>query len=140
MWKFEERDINGFRRIMSLNEEKEISLSGKNEIMDLSFDFALDIIKYCEELDKAKRFIIAQQILKAGTSVGANVREAQNSESRQDFIHKMKIAAKEASESEYWLLLCQKSDGYPNPDNLLQQLKSIKKLLNAIIATSKKRL
>ncbi len=110
----------------------------KNEVLDLSFEFALDIIRYSEELDRDKKYVIAQQVLKSGTSIGANIREAQNSESRQDFVHKLKIAAKETSETEYWLLLCQKSDNYPDPDKLLQQLKSIEKLLNKIIATTKK--
>ena len=109
----------------------------KNEVLDLSFEFALDIIRYSEELNRDKKYVIAQQVLKSGTSIGANIREAQNSESRQDFVHKLKIAAKETSETEYWLLLCQKSDNYPDPDKLLQQLKSIEKLLNKIIDTTK---
>ena len=79
---------------------------GGNLIVDLTFDFALNIIKYVEQLDKERKYVIANQLLKSGTSIGANVREAQNSESKADFIHKMKIAAKEADETEYWLLLC----------------------------------
>jgi four helix bundle protein len=112
----------------------------KNEVLELSFEFALNIIKYCEELESKKKNVIAQQMLKSGTSIGANIREAQNSESKQDFIHKLKIAAKEASEIEYWLLLCQKSESYPSPDELLLQINSIEKLLNTIIATTKRNL
>lgn len=110
----------------------------KNEVLDLSFDFALKIIKYCEELERAKKYIIAQQVLKAGTSIGANICEAQNCESKQDFVHKLKIAAKETSETDYWLKLCQRSEGYPDPGSLLLQLKSIEKLLGKIIATTKR--
>ena len=110
----------------------------KNEVLDLSFEFALSIIKYCEELEEIKKYVVAQQMLKSGTSIGANIREAQNSESKQDFVHKLKIAAKETSETEYWLLLCQKSESYPSPDELLLQIKSIEKLLNTIIATAKR--
>jgi four helix bundle protein len=67
-------------------------------------------------LEAHHKYVIAKQILKAGTSIGANVREAQNAESKIDFIHKMKIAAKEADETEYWLLLCNRSNAYANCD------------------------
>ncbi len=83
----------------------------KNLIVDLTFDFALEIIKYTGLLEKDRKFVLATQLLKSGTSIGANVREAQNAESKPDFIHKMKIAAKEADETEYWLLLCDKTEG-----------------------------
>jgi four helix bundle protein len=109
----------------------------KNEILELSFEFALQIIGYCELLEENRKYVIARQLLKSGTSVGANIREAQNAESNADFIHKLKIAAKEADEAEYWLLLCDKSVNYPTPDNLNAKLISIKKLLNRIISTIK---
>jgi four helix bundle protein len=79
---------------------------GKNIILELTFNFALSIIKYAESLQKNHKFVIANQLLKSGTSIGANVREAQNAESKGDFIHKLKIASKEADDTEYWLLLC----------------------------------
>ncbi len=79
----------------------------ENVIVKLSFEFALQIIDFVEKLESNRKFVIANQLLKSGTSIGANVREAQNAESKADFIHKLKIAAKEADESEYWLLLCQ---------------------------------
>ena len=79
-------------------------------IVDLSFQFALDAIEFSERLENDKKFVIARQLLKSATSIGANVREAQNAESKSDFIHKLKIAAKEADETEYWLLLCDKSE------------------------------
>lgn len=91
-----------------------------NLIVDLSFEFALKIIKYVELLEKDHKYVIARQLLKSGTSIGANVREAQNAESKTDFIHKFKIAAKEADETEYWLLLCKNSEAYPNCDDLLE--------------------
>ncbi len=111
-----------------------------NEIVDLSLDFALEIIKFSERLEKTHKYIIARQILKAGTSIGANIREAQNAESKADFIHKLKISAKEADELEYWLLLCQYSENYPDTSLLQNQLISIKKLLNSIIGTTKRNL
>jgi four helix bundle protein len=71
------------------------------------------------------------------TSIGANVRESQNSETKTDFIHKLKIAAKEADETEYWLLLCQHSPTYPFNPELITKLVSIKKLLSSIISKTK---
>jgi four helix bundle protein len=109
----------------------------KNLIVKLTFDFALKIIKYTELPEKDRRFVVASQLLKAGTSIGANVREAQNAESKTDFIHEMKIAAKEADETEYWLLLCDKSEGYPDCKELLTDCSSIIRVLSKIIASSK---
>ena len=113
-------------------EEKE------NLILNLTLAFALEIIVYCEGLEQQKRYVISHQLLKSGTSIGANVREAQSPESRADFIHKMKIAAKEANEAEYWLILCQRSPNYPNCEALLQKLESIQKILSKIIGYSKR--
>ena len=112
----------------------------KNLIVDLTFDFAIQIIRYAESLEKRHRYVIARQLLKSGTGIGANVRESQHAESRADFIHKLKIAAKEAGETEYWLLLCKNSDGYESCDELILQCQSILKVLSKIIASSKTRL
>lgn len=78
-----------------------------NLVLNLSFDFALEIISYTELLESKKKYNMANQLFKSGTAVHANIREAQNAESKADFIHKMKIAAKEADETEGWLLLCE---------------------------------
>ncbi len=112
----------------------------KNLIVELTFEFALKIIKYTEVLEKERKFVLATQLLKSGTSVGANVREAQNAESKADFIHKMKIAAKEADETEYWLLLCDKSHGFIDCKELLSDCISIIKVLSKIIASSKNKI
>lgn len=87
----------------------------ENLILDLTLEFSLASIEYCELLEEKRKFIIARQLLKSATSIGANVREAQNAESKTDFIHKFKIAAKEAEETEYWLELCRLSKSYPAP-------------------------
>ncbi len=108
-----------------------------NLIVQLTFDFALKIIKYAESLERNHKYVIARQLLKSGTSVGANVREAQNGESKVDFIHKMKIAAKEADETIYWLLLCKASEGYDNCEELIKDCESITRVLSKIIASSK---
>jgi len=113
---------------------------GKNLIVDLSFEFALKIIKYAGMLEQDHRYIIAKQVLRSGTGIGANVREAQNAESKVDFIHKLKIAAKEADETEYWLLLCNCSEGYANCDELISNCISINKILSKIIGSSKSKM
>jgi len=71
----------------------ELIMKERNVILELSFQFALNIIAYCEVLEEKRRFVISQQLLKSGTSVGANIREAQSAESKIDFIHKLKIAS-----------------------------------------------
>ena len=109
----------------------------RNEILELSIQFALEIIEFSEVLEGKRKFVIANQLLKSGTSVGANIFESQSAESRADFIHKLKIADKEAKETEYWLLLCEKSPSYPFNDELKLKLLSIQKLLSKIIASSK---
>jgi len=106
-----------------------------NLILDLSFDFSLKIIDYAEILQEKKKFVISNQILKSGTSIGANVFEAQGAESTADFVHKLKIAFKEAYETKYWLKLCEASKSYPSPDNLSIQLDSILKILGKSLST-----
>ena len=111
----------------------------ENIIVTLTFKFALEIIKYCDDLQENKKFVIANQLLKSGTSIGANIREAQNAESKADFIHKFKISAKEIEETIYWLELCKFSNNYPDVDNLIEQLSTISKIVNKIIITSKQK-
>ena len=113
-------------------------LFAANPVLHHSFNFALAIIRYCEDLEKHKRFILANQLLKSGTSIGANIMEAQNAESKADFIHKMKVAAKEAEETQYWLLLCKYVENYPDCSDLLSKLNEIHKLLGKIIASAKR--
>jgi len=82
---------------------------------------------------------MASQLFKSGTLVGANTWEAQNAESTADFIHKFKIAAKEADETSYWIELCKASKHYPNPQKILfSELKSIIRIISKIIGTSKR--
>lgn len=110
-----------------------------NAILKLSFDFSLMIIKYCELLGENRKYIISKQVLHAGTSIGANAMEAQNAESKIDFIHKIKIAAKEADETQYWLLLCEYADLYPDCSHLFSKLEEIQNVLNKILGTAKRK-
>ncbi|HEX7456814.1 MAG TPA: four helix bundle protein [Ginsengibacter sp.] len=109
----------------------------KNPILKLSFEFSLMVISYCEKLESERKYVISRQLLKSGTSIGANAMEAQNAESKVDFIHKMKIAAKESGESQYWLWLCQYSESYPDCQQLQNKLEEINKVLGKILSTSK---
>ncbi len=109
----------------------------ENAILELSFNFALKIIKFTENLETLRKYNMANQLFRSGTSVGANIREAQSAESKADFIHKVKIADKEANETEYWLLLCQHSDSYPNCENLLEDVLVLKKIMSKIIGSAK---
>lgn len=109
----------------------------ENIILKKTIDFSLEIIKYVELLEEKRKFVVANQLLKSGTSIGANVHEAQNAESKADFIHKFKIAAKEIEETKYWLVLCKNSSSYPDCLNLEKLLFEIEKIITKIISTSK---
>jgi four helix bundle protein len=110
----------------------------ENVILNKSIEFSLEIIKFCENLEAKRKYIIANQLLKSGTSIGANIHEAQNAESKIDFIHKMKIAAKELEETKYWLTLCEKSESYDFEPNLMKKINELGLILYKIISTSKK--
>lgn len=110
---------------------------GKNPLSNLTFQFSLEIITYTEQLEQSKKINLANQLFRSATSIGANSNEAQNCESRADFIHKLKIAAKEACETEYWLLLCEHSEYYPGTGDLLKRLEEIQKNLTKIISSTK---
>lgn len=109
----------------------------ENIIVNLTFNFAIEINDFTEMLRKDNKYHLSNQLFKSGTSIGANVREAQNAESKADFIHKMKIAGKEADETEYWLMLCQESMHLDSNEKLLDQIVSITKVLSKIISSSK---
>ena len=114
----------------------------KNEILDLSFDFALEIIKLVKYLKSKKEFVLSNQLLRSGTSIGANVSEAQAAQSTKDFISKMSIASKEARETEYWLRLLDKSNyliEYQKKPVLFDMIQSVNKLLTSIIKTTQEK-
>ncbi len=108
-----------------------------NLILKLSFEFAIKVTAYTEQLESLKRFNMANQLFRSATSIGANANEAQSAESKNDFIHKMKIADKEANETWYWLMLCNSIGSYPACEELLIDIESILKVLGKIISSSK---
>ncbi len=100
--------------------------------------FALRIIKVCNEIKKERReSVLTNQLLRSGTSIGANIREAFYAHGKADFVAKLQIALKECSESEYWLELLIES-GYYADTSILNDCIEIKKLLVASINTTKK--
>ena len=117
-------------------------MTKKNLIVDLSFDFALDVIKLYKIMTSHNEYVISNQLLKSATSVGANVNEAQAGQSRKDFVSKMAIASKEARETRYWLLLIKKSelvsfnDKETIIDDLLQRLSSLTNILTKIVKSA----
>lgn len=114
--------------------------SNENLILEKTISFSLDIIEYCEILESKKKYNMANQLFRSGTSIGANVHEAQNPESLVDFIHKLKIAAKEVDETKYWLILCENSKSYPFKLSLKKDLQEIALIVYKIISTSKRKL
>ncbi|WP_420792938.1 four helix bundle protein [Lentisphaera marina] len=112
----------------------------KNEILDKSFSFAVRVVRLSSFLKKDKQeFILSKQLLRSGTSIGANVNEAQAAQSTADFIAKLSIASKEARESKYWIDLLietrylDKDDVYVK--SLLKEITELIKLLTSIIKT-----
>lgn len=109
----------------------------KNVLLQKCIELSLSAIKYCECLEEAHKFVISKQLLRSATGIGANVMEAQSAESKNDFVHKLKIADKEAHETLYWLILCKESETYPKHTRLIPLLEEIMKLLNSIIKSTR---
>ena len=109
-------------------------------IKDKSFDFAVRIVKLFKYLKDKKEFVLSKQILRSGTSIGANIREALNAESKPDFIHKLSIAQKECDETLYWLELLFKSEFLSKIefDSISNKCIELLKIIKSIILTSKK--
>jgi four helix bundle protein len=100
-------------------------------------DFGVEIVRFCELLDEKKKYVVSKQLLKSGTSVGANVFEAQHAGSKADFIHKMKIAVKEANETLYWLFICERSQNYPTNSSLKSITEELIRIISKITISSK---
>ncbi len=115
----------------------------KDKIVDRSFDFAVRIIKLCQYLSARDRInsVLCGQLLRCGTSIGANVEEAQAAQSKADFIAKMSIARKEARETCYWLRLMVASELVELNllESILQESEEIISILTAIVKTAQQR-
>ncbi len=112
------------------------------KIKERAYEFAIKIIKLTKKLPKdTGGFVLGRQLIKSGTSIGANVEEATGAFSKDDFIFKMNIALKEARETNYWLRLIRDAGMLKNPEveDTLNESKNIKNILSAIVKTSKER-
>jgi four helix bundle protein len=111
-----------------------------NVVLEKSYVFALAVIELYQMMTQAKEFVLSKQLLRSGTSIGANVEEAQAAQSTNDFIHKLSIASKEARESRYWLRLLQRSQLCPfDYKPLMHQAEELVRLLTSIIKTTQQR-
>ena len=113
----------------------------ENIIATKTFDFSLSIINLFIELKKENELIISKQIMRSGTSIGANVEEAIAAQSKKDFINKLSIASKEARETKYWLKLLNKSELTKiSVDDYLIEIEHIINIITKIIKTSQEKL
>lgn len=119
------------------NENKKILIA------DRTFNFSLEIIKLYKYLISKNEYILSKQILKAGTSIGANVEEAQAAQTKKDFIAKMSISSKEARETYYWFRLLKKSDyltEFDKTEMIESEIISIINIITKIVKTSQNKL
>ena len=112
-----------------------------NIILDKSFTFAIRVVKLYKHLcDEKKEYVLSKQLLRSGTSIGANINEAQAGQSKADFIAKMAIASKEARETKYWIDLLTKTNYLDINENhvqsLIKDIEEIIKLLTSIVKSS----
>jgi four helix bundle protein len=115
----------------------------ENNLKDKSYKFALRIVKlYKFVVEDKKEYVLTKQVLRSGTSIGANITEANQAQSTPDFIHKLSIALKEAFETEYWLCLLRDSDFITakQAESLIADCNELQKILTASIKTSKSKL
>ncbi len=113
----------------------------KSELAEYSIDLSLKIVSYYRWLvDNRNEYVMSKQILRSGTSIGANIHEAIYAVSRADFINKMQIAAKEASETDYWLLVLERSGYYDKEfEDIKKVLVSVRRMLTSTLNTAKQK-
>lgn len=124
-----------------VNKEHGVFMLQQNVVLDKSFQFSIRIVKLYKYLvKKHKEFVLSKQLLRSGTSIGANVNEAQAAQSKADFIAKMSIASKEARETQYWINLLIETNYLDITEQyvmtLLDESNELAKLLTSIVKTS----
>ena len=118
---------------------RNIEILNKNIVKEKSFDFAIRIVKlYKYLMEEKKEFVLSKQILRSGTSVGANINEAQQAQSKKDFLMKMNIALKECTETKYWIELLSATDyiNQEQKDSIIKDCIELEKLLTSIVKTT----
>ena len=109
-------------------------------IYEKSFNFAIRIVNLYKHLSDEKReYVLSKQVLRSGTSIGANVKEARDAQSRNDFLSKMSVALKEAAETEYWLELLAATDYLEasHAESILEDCRELNRLLISIVKTTR---
>jgi four helix bundle protein len=138
---FKRGKLHNFPQMSTLN--CQLKMTDNSPLKNKSFAFAVRIVNLYKYLSSNKQeYVLSKQLLRCGTAIGALVREAEQAESKADFIHKLAIALKEANETEYWILLLRETD-YLTPkesESILNDLKELLKLLTSIIKTTKQKL
>ena len=125
--------------LFSINNQSR-AMEDKSIIRRKSFDFAVRIVRLFQHISKDQReYVLSKQLLRSGTSVGANVREAHNAESKADFIHKMGITQKECDETLYWLEILNTTDYLSDKefDSISKDCIEVLKIIKSIILTKK---
>lgn len=114
----------------------------ESKLSTKSMDFAVKIVNLNKELQKVKEYSISNQIIRSGTSIGANIREAKFAQSDSDFIHKMSIALKEANETLYWIELLKRTDYITDQEHqvLHKNCDELVRMLHSTVLTCKKKL
>ena len=110
-------------------------------VQEKSFQFAIRIVNLCKYLQsEQKEFILSKQLMRSGTSIGANIAEAQQAQSKADFVHKVSIALKEAYETDYWIRLLYATQYLSDKEyeSIINDCAEMEKLLIAITKTAKK--
>jgi len=110
---------------------------GNNPVLEKSFNFALQVLDVVKQLNEIRQFVLAGQLCRSGTSIGANIREAQRAQSKADFIHKLNIALKEAEETDYWFMLIDRKVR-KLPQGMKEGLDELIRLLVSIINSAKR--
>lgn len=114
---------------------------GKSIVQEKSFEFSLTIIKLYKRMIDQKEYVLSKQLLRSGTSIGANIEEATAGISKKDFIAKMSISSKEARETRYWLKLIEKSNLVEiDIKEELKQVEDLTNILTSIVKTSQQNL
>ena len=118
---------------------RNLKILNKNIVKEKSFDFAIRIVKlYKYLMEEKKEFVLSKQILRCGTSIGANINEAQQGQSKKDFLMKMNISLKECTETKYWIELLRATDyiNQEQKDSIINDCIELEKLLTSIVKTT----
>ncbi len=118
-----------------------MNMQKSNPVRDKSYAFALHVVVFCKNLVERKEFVLSKQLLRSGTSIGANIEEALQAQSRKDFISKLSIALKEVHETHYWLRLLRDSRAASEQEMqvLFDEIKEIIYILTAILKSTKEK-